>query len=473
MNDVKDTSSKAAAEDKNTERRIVALRLTEDDAALLREALPLINSNLDGIVEAFCRHLLDYADTKGTLRSTSSVKKLEDTLRNYLKATFNCKLDRGYFGVRVNIAEQFDATEFRPKSYLATYDLLKTLIRPIITRKYKDNPEKAQRTLDALDKVFFLDSSRAISSYINKRMAAMENAHRELLLADKDWEDTFNSITDMVSIHDKDFNIVKANRAVCEKLGLANDDVIGKKCYEIFHGTDEPWDNCPLTKVKESLKPAVSEIEDPHMGGMFLVSAFPRFNDANELTGVIQIARDISKKKERELELERLAVVDELTGLYNRRRFNELLTYAMASSKRYGRPLSLLFFDLDDFKDYNDAYGHLEGDIVLKKVAHCARKILRQDIDFCCRYGGEEFTVILPETAKAGARNVAERLRKEAEALEFHPKTVKGTSGPPRMTISVGVAEFNNDDAYMFVDRADRAMYKAKKQGKNKVVVSG
>jgi diguanylate cyclase (GGDEF)-like protein len=206
---------------------------------------------------------------------------------------------------------------------------------------------------------------------------------------------------------------------------------------------------------------------------VFLVSAFPRFNDADELTGVIQIARDISKKKEWELELERLAVVDELTGLYNRRRFNELLTYAIASSKRYGRPLSLLFFDLDDFKDYNDAYGHLEGDIVLKKVAHCARKVLRQDIDFCCRYGGEEFTVILQETPKEGAIRVAERLRKEAEALEFHPKTTEGTSGSSKMTISVGVTEFNNDDAYTLVDRADRAMYKAKKQGKNKVVISG
>ncbi len=473
MNDVKDTYSKAAAEGKNTERRLVTLRLTEQDAELLQEMLPVINSHIDGIVEAFYRHLLDYADTKGALRSTSSVKKLEDTLRNYLKATFNCKLDRDYFGVRVNIAEQFDATELRPKSYLATYGLLKTLIRPIITERYKDDPEKAQRTLDAVDKVFFLDSSRAISSYINNRMTALENAHSELLLADKDWEDTFNSITDMVSIHDKDFNIIKANRAVCEKLGLANDDVAGKKCYEIFHGTDEPWDNCPLTKVKESLKPAVSEIEDPHMGGMFLVSAFPRFNDANELTGVIQIARDISKKKERELELERLAVIDELTGLYNRRRFNELLTYAMASSKRYGRPLSLLFFDLDDFKDYNDAYGHLEGDIVLKKVAHCARKVLRQDIDFCCRYDGEEFTVILQETPKEGAIRVAERLRKEAEALEFHPKTTEGTSGPSKMTISVGVAEFNNDDAYTLVDRADQAMYEAKRQGKNKVVISG
>jgi diguanylate cyclase (GGDEF)-like protein/PAS domain S-box-containing protein len=327
-----------------------------------------------------------------------------------------------------------------------------------------------RQTLDALDKVFFLDACHAIDSYINNHISALEGAHLELLLEEKDWENTFNSITDMISIHDKDFNIVKANRAVCERLGLANDDVTGKKCYEIFHGTDKPWDNCPLTKVKETLKPAVSEIEDPHMGGVFLVSAFPRFNDADELTSVIQIARDITDRKK--LELERLSIVDELTGLYNRRRFGELLNYAMARSKRYGQPLSLLFFDLDGFKDYNDSYGHLEGDVVLKRLADCARNIIRQDVDFCCRFGGEEFTVILPETSKAGARHVAERIRKEVERLEFHPKDVKGTSGPSRMTISVGVAEFNNDDAYTLVDRADRAMYKAKSRGKNKTEVS-
>ncbi|MCP4364556.1 MAG: diguanylate cyclase [Planctomycetes bacterium] len=472
MNDIEDTSSKAAAEDKNTERRIVALRLTEDDAALLRGALPLINGNLDGIVDAFCGHLLNYSDTRNTLRSRSRLEKLKQGLKNYLEETFDCRLDRDYFRGRANIAEQLNGAKLRPRSYLATYGLLKKLIRPIITENYKDDAGKAQRILEAIDKVFFLDSSRAISSYINNHTAALENARSELLLADKDWENTFNSITDMVSVHDKDFNIVKANRAVCERLGLANDDVTGKKCYEIFHGTDEPWDNCPLTKVKETLKPAVSVIEDPHMGGVFLVSAFPRFDDAGELTGVIQIARDITDRKKLELELERLSVVDELTGLYNRRRFHELLNFAIARSKRYGQPLSLLFFDLDDFKDYNDSYGHLEGDVVLKKLADCAWKQIRQDIDFCCRLGGEEFTVILPETSKAGARNVAERIRKEVKRLEFHPKTVKGTSGPSKMTISVGVAEFNNDDAHTLVDRADRAMYKAKRQGKNKTEVS-
>ncbi|MGR3296034.1 MAG: protoglobin domain-containing protein [Candidatus Bathyanammoxibius sp.] len=133
----------------------MALRLTEDDAALLRGALPLINGNLDGIVDAFCGHLLNYSDTRNTLRSRSRLEQLREGLKNYLEETFDCKLDRDYFGVWVNIAEQFDATELRPKPYLATYGLLKTLIRPIITEKYKDDPEKAQRTLDAIDKVFF------------------------------------------------------------------------------------------------------------------------------------------------------------------------------------------------------------------------------------------------------------------------------------------------------------------------------
>ncbi|MFQ5863383.1 MAG: GGDEF domain-containing protein, partial [Candidatus Brocadiales bacterium] len=180
----------------------------------------------------------------------------------------------------------------------------------------------------------------------------------------------------------------------------------------------------------------------------------------------------ITERKQAEEELEELAATDDLTGLFNRRRFYELLTHAMASAKRFGHPLSLLFFDLDNFKSYNDTYGHLEGDAVLKAIEGCAKRLIRQDIDFCCRYGGEEFTVILPETTKEMAFNVAERFRKEVEKLEFYPKTAKDASRPAKITISIGVAEFKNYDTDTFVNKADKAMYEAKKLGKNKVAIS-
>lgn len=473
MPDVKSSWPEFSVDEKGVERRFVPMRLTEQDAALLQEVFPVIKGHVDDIVDAFYCQLLDYEDTKGVFRTKSTVRRLKSSLRNYLKAVLNCTLDRGYFKGRVNIAQKFDFPELPPRSYLAIYNLLKRLIAPIVTEAYKGNAKKAQDILNALDKVFFLDATLAMDSYVDNQMAAMEEAYKKVMGDEREWEDTFNSITDFVSIHDKDFNIVMANKAVYEKFGITENDLGKKKCYEIFHSTDEYWPTCPLVKAKESLEPAASEIDDPRMGGVFMVSAFPRFNESGEFTGVVSIAKNITEQKELERELERLVVVDDLTGLSNRRRFYELLTSMMAGSKRYGHPLSLLFFDLDNFKDYNDAYGHVEGDVVLREVARCAQKLVRQDVDFCCRYGGEEFTVILPETSKEGALNAAERLRGEVEGLEFRPKTVKDASKPVKMTVSVGVTEFKDYDADDFVEKADSAMYEAKKQGKNKVAVFG
>lgn len=480
MGDAKNVGPGGSTGRREAERRLAPLRLIEQDATLLREILPVIGERIDDIVDAFYHHLLDYEETRGILQVESAVRKLKSTLRNYLEATFNCTLERNYFEKRAGIGPKFNSSRLRPRFHLGTYSLLKRLIIPIVSNTYKNDTSKALHTMDAIDKVFFLDATFVIDSYISDCTVALEEAYKEVVAEDKVWEDTFNSITDLVCIHDGNLNIVRANKAVCKKFGTTEKEVVGKKCYEIFHGTDTHWPNCPLVKARDTLEPATSEIEDPHMGGTFLISAFPRFNEVNEFTGIITVAKDITEKKrlERELEtkhlnLERLAVIDDLTGLFNRRRFYELLTSTMATSKRYGRPLSLLFFDLDNFKDYNDSYGHIEGDVVLREIARCVQRLMRQDIDFCCRYGGEEFTAILPETPEKGAFYLAERFRAEVERLEFCPKTVRGSLKPAKITVSVGVAEYKNYDADTFIGKADKAMYEAKKRGKNRVVTSG
>ncbi|HHT9135302.1 MAG TPA: diguanylate cyclase [Candidatus Avalokitesvara rifleensis] len=479
MSDMKSGTPEVLVDANEVALRLRYLDLTEQDRALLQEVFPKIEKRIDDVVNDFYSHLLDFDETKALLQEKSTVQRLKGTLKGYLRTAFNCTMDMEYFESRFKIGQAHNNVELRPKWYIGAYSLLNRLIRPIITDAYKDNAEKAIRTMDALDKVFFLDATLAMDSYIHSYMGALEDAYEKIVQEEQEWLDTFDSITDFVSIHDKDFNIVKANRAVYERFKLTKDALGRKKCYEIFHSTDEHWPTCPLVKASESRRPTALEIDDPHMGGVFLISAFPRFNNAGEFTGVIHIAKNVTEKKrlERELEakskeLEKLAITDSLTGLFNRRRFYELLTSAMAASARYGRPLSLLFFDLDNFKDYNDTYGHLEGDIVLRTVAESAQKLIRQNIDFCGRYGGEEFTITLPDTTKEGALILAERLRREIERLEFHPKTARETSKPVKITVSIGVTEFKYYDADTFIEKADKAMYKAKKLGKNRVVVS-
>jgi two-component system cell cycle response regulator len=162
-------------------------------------------------------------------------------------------------------------------------------------------------------------------------------------------------------------------------------------------------------------------------------------------------------------ETRRLANSDALTGLQNRRRASERLETEIARARRYGTPLSLLLCDVDHFKQVNDRFGHNMGDEVLIRVAASLNETLRQ-VDLVGRWGGEEFLVLLPDTDAEGARIVAERLRLAIEAMPPFP------DGPPRVTCSIGFAAYQNEDnSAVFVDRADQALYKAKKNGRNRV----
>jgi diguanylate cyclase (GGDEF)-like protein len=132
---------------------------------------------------------------------------------------------------------------------------------------------------------------------------------------------------------------------------------------------------------------------------------------------------------------------------------------------RYGHSLALLLLDIDNFKVYNDSYGHLEGDKVLVRLGQIIKSCLRT-MDCAYRYGGEEFTVILPETTGEEAKNVAHRIRKAAELERFLPKSEKVVS----ITVSVGVTEFlQKEQLSTFIQRADQAMYDAKAKGRNKI----
>jgi diguanylate cyclase (GGDEF)-like protein len=163
-------------------------------------------------------------------------------------------------------------------------------------------------------------------------------------------------------------------------------------------------------------------------------------------------------------EVKSLAIRDGLTGLYNYRHFWELLVHEVEKSRRYLLPLSLLFLDLDNFKVINDTLGHSQGDVVLKTLAAYLQGAVRQ-ADVACRYGGEEFVMLLPQTELAQGMQLAERLRQKISQM-----TIPLPQMDLRFTVSIGVAELSADmDAEALVEAADRAMYRAKQSGKNQV----
>jgi diguanylate cyclase (GGDEF)-like protein len=163
--------------------------------------------------------------------------------------------------------------------------------------------------------------------------------------------------------------------------------------------------------------------------------------------------------------VERQAVTDELTGLANRRRFEETLESEVERFRRFGQPLALVLLDIDNFKIVNDTHGHQQGDVVLREVARVLRESSRE-VDEPARYGGEELAVVLPGTDLEGAVNLAERVRRGIEALEVRV----GTNGPLRVTASLGVATLPGSgyDARSLVEAADDALYRAKRLGKNR-----
>ncbi len=160
-----------------------------------------------------------------------------------------------------------------------------------------------------------------------------------------------------------------------------------------------------------------------------------------------------------------LSLTDALTGLYNRRHFDNTIEREFMRSKRYGGDLSLAIIDIDFFKKINDTYGHLCGDYILKEAAYLIMDNFRKT-DFVFRYGGEEFVVILTETNLESSKIPLERLR--AKIAEY-PFVFNGQ--PLHITVSTGVSSNNAETIEEFLDNADKALYRAKQTGRNKVEI--
>jgi two-component system chemotaxis family response regulator WspR len=185
----------------------------------------------------------------------------------------------------------------------------------------------------------------------------------------------------------------------------------------------------------------------------------------------IALRESQSRLEELNIELQRLSSIDGLTGLSNRHFLQEYLTAEWKRAKREQSSLSVVMIDIDDFKLYNDTYGHLAGDEALKKVAQTIKRTFVRPVDAVARFGGEEFMVVLPDTSLAGARYVAEKLRSSVEMLNIPHHAAASTN----LTISVGVAAAvpqPGDSAAELVRAADAALYACKRNGRNRVTAA-
>jgi diguanylate cyclase (GGDEF)-like protein/PAS domain S-box-containing protein len=271
-------------------------------------------------------------------------------------------------------------------------------------------------------------------------------------------------MSDGMIVLDSRDRIIDLNRAARRIIGATPGDWIGKTVGECL----PDWQRL-VTKLKAG-EDCQENLVIPGVDGMrhFDVRITQFANGAHRPHGRLVLLQDITERQRLMTELEELARTDPLISMFNRRHFFDLARREIERSRRSGKPLSIILFDLDHFKKINDTYGHPAGDEVLQHVAeHCQAALRFEDI--LARYGGEEFIVLLPETGLEPAEVVAERLR---QVVETAPFTVCGQN--VTITISLGVAGLppgKETTIEELLSLADSALYISKQSGRNRVSV--
>lgn len=289
----------------------------------------------------------------------------------------------------------------------------------------------------------------------------------------------FDAMQDGVLLVDRDLRIVQSNpraHGLLPGLTAAAGRIPPERSRE---------DSCPhhgVQKVLETGEMCEHQCSIKLPGGeqRHLHSICAPVEEDGVILYVVEVVRDVTERVRTEHELEertaelmsankmlsKIAITDGLTELYNRRHFDEILSKEI---KRYTRKkyssLTLMMADIDHFKKLNDKHGHLVGDEVLREVAALLREGVRAT-DTIARYGGEEFAIVLPDTPLDGAEHKAEKIRTKVAEKEF-----PGQNGPVHITISIGVTAYASGTAEDFVQAADSALYEAKRNGRNRVVV--
>ena len=269
----------------------------------------------------------------------------------------------------------------------------------------------------------------------------------------------FESMTDGVLVLDFYDFIVDLNPAAARLLETPPERLIGKSTEDAL----ATWPTLlqAIREVSDTSAITIARSADLFIEAHTALIRTPRIHMAGKLV----MMRDISEQKKFEARLKELASTDGLTGLYNRRHFFQQARQEVDRARRFGHQMTVLMLDADKFKNVNDTYGHDIGDRVLEKISELIRASLRS-MDFSGRLGGEEFAVLLPETALSGGLFVAERIRQAMAET-----TLETDNGPVRFTVSIGVAELDPDGGNLetMLKAADEALYRAKTGGRNRV----
>jgi diguanylate cyclase (GGDEF)-like protein/PAS domain S-box-containing protein len=319
----------------------------------------------------------------------------------------------------------------------------------------------------ALDKQSEAEDSFSYQQMLEERIESatkdMERLNEELQNTKGYLENLINSTVDTILTARNDNVVEFANPGALDMFGYTESELARVKLSELFvGGKDEVAGIRARMRQGERIKNYETELRtkaDNHIpvSISFSMAKRPQGGAAT----LVLICKDITEQRRLQHELKELSIRDSLTGLYNQRHFFERLTAEVERARRQGHALSLLLFDVDKFKYYNDTYGHLQGDNVLETIGRVILECTREHVDIGFRYGGDEFMVILTEADSDQAYSIAERMRVSFEQAPFE-----------QLTLSMGLMTYQKDETVEeFVHFTDAMMYDAKRSGGNRVYV--
>ncbi len=483
-------------------RRKEFLELTEKDVAQLKELHNQIKDRSTSIIEDIYRHLLAFEELRRFIPNDETLNRLKETQIAYFNQLLAGDFDEKYIQNRIRVGVAHQHAGLEPRWYLGAYNKYISLLLPIIWRLQEDDEQKTLETTLALLKIISLDMGIAIDTYIH--------AERQETLGKSDQLEALNlvaiAITSSLGLQEVMEEIMHhgieltGSKAACITFynedsksfvewftqGLSDHFVknmafrSGGMAFEAFTTGLYVVSN-DRTETSHKLSALAHEegivgficlplINKSHHLGLLYLYRNDRDTFSSEeislLTTFSHLAAGVLENARLHLKTVDIANTDALTGLLNRRMFDERLTAEIQRSQRYSLSFCLLMLDIDHFKEINDIYGHPSGDTVLKKIATVLREQTR-NVDIVARFGGEEFVIITPESDWSSAKLHGERIRNAIAGSSFVLPDGREIS----VTVSIGIAccPLDAADAKEMIDHVDNALYLAKHKGRNTV----
>ncbi len=437
------------------------------------------------------RHFISQMmDITEKTQAVSEVKQLTMRISNILESISDAffSLDHEFRFIYTNIAAQelFKRSKEQLHGY-SIWELFPWLAESISHLEYKLSMETNQHRvyeqfIPRLNNWFesnLYPSEFGLSVHF-RQITERKRFADKLLESEKSFRLLAENSSDMISKHNREGLFTYASPACYMLLGFRDDELIGSSPFTLYHPDDTKrmLENQELIYSNVEANTITYRIRRKEgIYRWFETTSRVIYHDGDRTQTIVSVSRDVTPRKENELKMiekyqlmHKLSHVDELTNIANRRMFDESWNKEWVEAQNHHMPITLMLGDIDNFKIYNDTFGHQKGDECLRQIAAALRSALKRPLDIVARYGGEEFGFILPQTSEERAANIATRLLEAVRQLRIPHAEL---SGCPHVTISLGSATWKpgcsakQDELFTY---ADKALYQAKRDGKDQYV---